>query len=92
MDIPEKVKNISAGKGYGFAITESNKTYTWGVEYHGCHGDGMNEVIKEVPTLNFRLSELLAKKNIYPMKIKHANYSTMMLMNNNEIWACGENH
>jgi len=89
LEINEKVKSISAGKGYGFAITESNRTYTWGVELHGCHGDGMTETVKTSPTLNFRLSELLTKKNIHPVKIRNAKYSTMMLMNNNEVWACG---
>jgi len=51
----------------------------------------MSELNKTIPVINFRLAELLNKKSIYPVKIRNAGYSTMMLMNNNEVWACGEN-
>lgn len=84
----EKVEYLSASIFYSvFAITESKKVYTWGLNVFGQLGTGCGTVVYENPVV----IDPNTYNNEKPLKICCGYYETLMLTESGNVYTCGYN-
>ncbi len=73
------------------AITQSGKVFSWGANDYGCQGDG-KVGFKYAAEENFRFQQLREKKWLTAKKICLTGNSTVALLSDGTLWACGQNY